>query len=315
MAFEEGGAAGLFGGDGQQGGGDGGAPGGQQQQGDAGQPGGGDGGDAPGGDAGGADDWLAAFSGDAVGDAPSPRDWVKSKGYKDINALASSARELERQLSGKGVIVRPGENATDDERAAFRTAIGVPDSADKYEVSAAPDGAELDQTFLDPMRQLALDAGVPAEGFKAMADGFVQHQLTLQSAEKDRQDGLRDTKLKEWGADKDRNLTLARRGLEAFGLKIDDVAAIQRGIGSDRFLDLALRMGQVGAEDGLLGSGSGGSFGIASKAEAQSRIDAIIADPAKAAAVKVKGSAEQAEWQRLNKAVAFFTDREAAAER
>jgi len=263
----------------------------------------------------GGEDWLKGFSADPVGDAPSNLDYLKAKGFKDPNALAQSYRALEQQLSGKGVIVKPGDGASEDAVKAYRTAIGVPDAVDGYTVPEAPEGLELDTAFLDPLRAKALEAGVPAEGFSALANQFVEHQLNQMAEERTRQDGLRDAKLKEWGANEKSNLALAQRGIKAFGLDGKDVAALQRGLGSDRMLDLALKLGQVGAEDTLLrGDKNGGSFGIASKAEAQSRIDAIIKDPAKAAAVKVKGSAAEQEWKRLNGAVAHFTDAEKNAQ-
>lgn len=52
----------------------------------------------------------------------------------------------------EGMIKLPGENATDEDRAAFAKALGIPEAPDKYERAAPPEGLELsdaDKQFLD----------------------------------------------------------------------------------------------------------------------------------------------------------------------
>jgi hypothetical protein len=52
--------------------------------------------------------------------------------------------------------------------AAFNKAIGVPESVDGYEF-ALPDGVkpeDLEIDMITPLREAALEAGVPAKGFR-----------------------------------------------------------------------------------------------------------------------------------------------------
>lgn len=251
--------------------------------------------------------WMEGISGEAVGDQPSHIDYLKSKGVTDINKFLTSYREAERAISGKGVVTVPKDGATADEIAAYHRQIGVPEAADKYELPSAPDGQELDMGVVEPLREIAFKAGVPAEGFKALAAAVVEKQVADQMAEVSRQDGLRDEVFREWGADKDRNTAIFQRGMRAFGIDAKQAAAIQKGIGSDGLLKLGLKLGQLTGEDMLTGGGGAQNFGMTGE-QAQARIDAIIADPVKGQAIKVKGSAEAAEWDRLNTIVAHYRD-------
>jgi hypothetical protein len=251
--------------------------------------------------------WMEGISGEVVGDQPSHIDYLKSKGVTDINKFLSSYREAERAISGKGVVTVPKEGSTPEEIAAYHRQIGVPEAADKSELPSAPEGQELDMGIVEPLREIAFKAGVPADGFKALAAAVVEKQVADQMAEVTRQDGLRDGVFREWGADKDRNTALFQRGMRAFGIDAKQAAAIQKGMGSDGLLKLGLKLGQLTGEDMLMGGGGAQNFGMTGE-QAQARIDAIIADPAKGQAIKVKGSAEAAEWDRLNTIVAHHRD-------
>jgi hypothetical protein len=295
-----GGAADLVGGAG--GGGDAGAGAG----GDTGAGAGGAGGEAGAGD----DTFLAQFSADG-GDAdnPSNRDWIKSLGVKDLDGLAKIARDNQVAARSGGLKV-PGADAKPEELAAFRKAIGVPESADKYEVPL-PEGAEIDKGFVEPMREAALKAGVPAGAFKAMAEGFVKYQLDQVEAEKTRQDGLAQSVLSEWGGQKDAKLADVSSAMRALNLTGADVAAIQGGYGSDKTLNLLQKLGAGMAEDALLGGGGGAKrFGITG-AEAQAEITKLSADADFYAKLSAKDPAAVARWDRLNAAVAADRDQKA----
>jgi hypothetical protein len=81
------------------------------------------------------------LSAEKNGEDPSNQEWVAKLGVKDLDGLAKIARDNQKALRESGRVKIPGENATDEEKAAFREAIGAPKEAAGYEV-AMPEGAE-----------------------------------------------------------------------------------------------------------------------------------------------------------------------------
>lgn len=103
-----------------------------------------------------ADDWRKSMAGDN-------EDALNLLGRYTTPQDAARALVEQRQLLSKrdeGMIKLPGENATDEERAAFAKAMGIPESPDKYE-RYKPEGegaielAEADKAFVDSARTMA----------------------------------------------------------------------------------------------------------------------------------------------------------------
>lgn len=104
---------------------------------------------APAADPAGADaDWRKVLAGEdaetlkALERFATPGDYHKS--FTEAQKTIRSRQE--------GVIKLPGEKATDEEKAAFQKALGIPEAPDKYTITAkAPEGLELgeaDKAFL-----------------------------------------------------------------------------------------------------------------------------------------------------------------------
>lgn len=312
-------AGGSDGGDGGSGGGDGG------QGGQGGQGGGGDGGSGggDGGQGGGDAAWLEQFSAEGgSAEKPSNRDWLKSKGFKTLDDMAASYRETENAFRNKGALTVPAADAKPEEIEAFHKAIGRPDNADGYAFDL-PEGVtndDLDMDLVGPLREAAFKAGVPANGFKALAEHVVQAQLDQLQASKTAEDGSRDELFKEWGAQKDAKMADVGNAMRGLGLSAVDVAAIQRGFamqygepGSKRTLTLLQKLGAGMAEDVLLNpEDSKRRFGVTG-AEAQKEIDKLIVDPEFQSKLTSKEPDAVARWDRLNEAVAAERDRQARA--
>jgi hypothetical protein len=195
----------------------------------------------------------------------------------------------------------------------------VPETAEGYAIEL-PDGVkedELDMGLLDGLRSKALEAGVPATGFKALVAGVVAAQLDEMKASATAENGSRDELFKEWGAQKDAKLADVTNAMRALGLKPADVAAMQRGFamqygepGSKRTLELLQKLGAGVAEDALLGGDGPRRFGITA-AEAQKEIDTLIGDREFGKKLEAKQPEAVARWDRLNAAVAAERDRKA----
>ncbi|WEK43640.1 MAG: hypothetical protein P0Y64_02060 [Candidatus Sphingomonas colombiensis] len=310
MAFEgdDGAAGGDLGGAAELIGGAGGAAagGGAGDGGQAGAGAGGDGG-AGGGGAGGADqapDWFARISANAgEGETASNRDWLASKGFKDLDTLVKSYREAESTIRNGGRIKLPGDDAKPEEIAAYRTAIGVPEKPDGYEISG-PEGVALNEPLINALRDSAVKHGAPKGAFEGLVSDFIQLQMDEAAAETVRQDGLAADWMKAQGAKGDEQLAHVNTAARSLGLTKTDMAGLRNGLGADRALGLLAKLGAGMAEDVMLTGGSN-RFGITG-AEAQTEIDKLKTDTEFMSKVTKPGSLERTRWDRLNKQAAEY---------
>lgn len=311
MAFEDGedggsgGAADLLGGGAGGGAGDGGDQGGSDNNGDQ-QQGGGD-----------ADpSWYENVSAEAgEDDSPSLRDWLKSAGIKDVDQLAKVARDNVKALRDSGRIKVPGENATPEELAAYRKAVGVPDDPAGYEF-AAPVGEngepiQLNDATLTRIAEFAHKHGLPKAPMQGLVADYIQAELDqLASAQRDL-DAQAQKWVKQQGAEASAKIAAIDRAARALDLSSQDLQQLRAVWGPEKALSLMARLGEGMAEDTLIGSGTG-KFGVTG-AEAQAEIDRLSKDADFLAKVKIAGSPEAARWKRLNDAAGEAANRAAAA--
>lgn len=306
--MSDGGAAGLLeddgggAGGGEGGGGGGGASGEPVLHGD---------GDKPAGDAGAAlevADWMKSFSGEKAGDEPSNQEWLAKTGVKDPDGLVKIARDLRRAQSESGKVKIPGENATDDERAAFREAIGAPKEAAGYEVTM-PEGAEqyhLDTAVMEPLKVIAHKHGVPAPAFKEMADVFLAAAVDDAKSEVARTDTEAADQIKEWGPLAGQRKEEFRRGAQLLGLGKGDIAAIQREFGAGKTLALFAKIGELAGEDFFATGNPSQRFGIPNLEAAQAQLDGLINDAGFNNLLRAKDAAAVAKYNRAVDAVSSF---------
>lgn len=269
--------------------------------------------DKSGGDAGATGDtpdWFERVSATAEGESSSNRDWLASKGVRDLDGLVKMSRDTEKALRESGRVKVPGEGAKPEELAAWRTAIGVPEKADGYEIKA-PEGRQLDDAVLGPLRESALKHGAPKAVFEGLVSDFVQIQLAQADAETKRQDELASTWLKEQGGKKDEQLAHINTAARSLGFTKADMSGLRQGLGADRALALLAKLGAGMAEDVLITGGSN-RFGV-SGAEAKAELDRLKGD-AEFQAKNKPGSPERQRWDRLNKQAAeYAASQEASA--
>lgn len=82
----------------------------------------------------------------------------------------------------KGMIKVPGEGAKPEEIAAYNKAIGVPESADKYELAIPKDDTNGFAVIADEVKAAAIEAGIP-KGALEKVWGKVIATLTKQAAD------------------------------------------------------------------------------------------------------------------------------------
>lgn len=174
----------------------------------------------------------------------------------------------------------PGENATDEERAAYRKAIGVPEKPEQY-AFVMPEGREandVDKAFQNHFAQVFHKFDIPAHAAKGLNDEwnkFIDEAAKVQAeADKSFAKATMDALKQEWGDDFERNNTLATRAAQEI-LGKDFEAATQIETKDGRLLlDHPIMMrafASIGSEmaEGRLGP----SMGDSERASIQDRID------------------------------------------
>jgi hypothetical protein len=173
-------------------------------------------------------DWMNAFS-DKAGDdgSPSPRDWVAKAGFKDLDAVVHSAREAQRALR----TAIPAEGDSPEKWAAHWQKLGRPEKPEGYEIKA-PDGFEANPEFTGRFRQTLFEAGATSKQAAALVDWYNTETLNAMQAEASAQTAQKQALRSEWGGDFDKNLAVARRGMEVMGIDNAMLDAWGRGAGS-----------------------------------------------------------------------------------
>ncbi len=306
-------AADLVGGTGGTGGGEGGGDAGAGGAGGAASEAGGSGGDGGGG---GSDpEWYGNLSADADGENASNRDWIKAKGFKDLDGVTKALRSAEQAIHDSGRVKIPGEGASEEEVAAFRKTIGVPDDAKGYELPQ-PKGEDgepvpLNTAMLERVAAAAHKAGIPKGALEAVLSEEVQAQLDEHNAQESEISQRAAAHVKKWGKEADDKLAAVDNALSALGLNKEKSLAIRAAIGPEEALDMFARLGAGLSEDRMVG-GDKRRFGI-SASEAQAEMDKLKTDGEFQKKVMVPGSAENLRWKRLQDAVGAEADRRAAS--
>ena len=189
---------------------------------------------------------------------------VHAKNFTSVTDLAKGHFELRKKLSS--AIVPPGKDAKPEDIAAYRTKIGVPESAAGYKF-VMPDGrqaSDADKAFQAKMAETFHGLNVPAETAAGLNKVWNEMQVQAVAAHvqalKDNANESLATLKKEWGADERVNMEFANRGAETgFGRDFDAARQLMDANGkpvldNPLFLKMFAKLGREMGEDGLRGS-------------------------------------------------------------
>ena len=146
--------------------------------------------------------------------------------YTSPAAMAKALREANVKIS-QGAPTKPGEGATDEDLAAYRESIGVPATADAYEITQ-PEGV-TDEQFkavkegLTPYLELAHTHNAGPD----LVDAFIQFDMERAQAQAEAQakadqdfhEATEAALRKEWGEEYQGNMNLAQLYAEQKGYK------------------------------------------------------------------------------------------------
>jgi hypothetical protein len=167
-------------------------------------------------------------------DAPAPAvaekpEWLPEKFWRndkaDIESLSKSYQGLEQLLGKKAnAIVPPSEKSTPEEVAAYRKAIGVPESPEAYKLKPdqLPEGVTWDDNVAKKAAELAYKHNVPAAAMQEfmkfdMERAALMNQAAAQMIETQLETGRAELQ-KVWGDKMPEKIELARRAAVTAGV-------------------------------------------------------------------------------------------------
>jgi hypothetical protein len=137
--------------------------------------------------------------------------------FNSLDDVFNAVSDLRGKLSNR--VALPGEDASEEEVERFRKAFGIPESAEAYTITP-PEGEELleaDTQFIDALKPMAFENGIPQEAFQGFYDKMVSYVAEAQEAQaelrKNHAEESREGMQKEWGSDYSANESVANRSM------------------------------------------------------------------------------------------------------
>ena len=199
--------------------------------------------------------WMNQINSELMKDAEKAGKLSK---FEKLSDLASAYLEAEGKLGSS--IVKPGENASDEERRAFYKALGVPDAADKYSIEG--DDAKM-------FREMAFKNNLTDEQAKAFYKSLQEvgnNAIAAQKAAFDQQ--AKDTQAalqKEYGKDYQTKIEMLKRGVATYGGEKMGAKLQQAGLlGDYDVVKMFILLGEQSAEAGSPGNTKGKAEGYKS---------------------------------------------------
>lgn len=185
-------------------------------------------------------DWKSSLS-------PELRDNPSIKLFNDVSALAKSFISAQSMI-GADKIVIPGKNATDEDWKGVFTKLGLPETADKYDLKFQ-EGVSIDKDFTEAFKKEAYAAGILPQQAQKLADWFGKTNIAAEAKTAEELKTQRTQQIEglktEWGAAFDQNLQKAQQVVSELGDK-DLIDFLNKsGLGDDvRMVKLFSAIGQ-----------------------------------------------------------------------
>lgn len=223
--------------------------------------------------------------------------FIQSKGWHDkpaneaAIAAVTSYREAQQYI---GVppdrVIKLPENLTDpDGMKPVWGRLGVPEKPEGYDFSSIVD-ADTKQPLLDEqettwLRGVAHKLNIPAGAATQLAQELLAHNVEIEGTEAAANTAALAEEHKvldtSWGANKEANTFLAKRGAEKLGLDATAVDALEKVQGYAKTMEALRRVGELAGEARFVNS-SNPAFndGIMTREQAQDRKSTLMKDEA-----------------------------------
>lgn len=194
-------------------------------------------------------DWTASLDQETRGYLAN-RGWDKVTPAEAAVSASKAHREAEKFLGvSADKLLRLADPTNEAEYRAMWGRLGAPGDATKYDFS----GVKIGEKPLDPALSSALAAAfdaahVPLTAAQQVATAFAKFQGDQSQAQLAERQAALDTNkatlAKEWGANADANLFVAKSAAQKLGVDPDTVAALENQIGYPKVMEMFRKIGE-----------------------------------------------------------------------
>lgn len=173
--------------------------------------------------------------------------------HENINSVLTDYFGQKEKLSK--AIVKPGENASDEEVKAYREAMDIPFKAEDYELGEIPDGAEKDENFDNWIKEKSHELGLSKKQTKEFYKDLKSYEAIgrkaqLEAKEKAKSEAEKAMRVK-YGNDYDATMAKVSRILD-FGGEEFKTMLNETGLGNTPGLvEVLAKLGNMISEDSL----------------------------------------------------------------
>jgi hypothetical protein len=196
--------------------------------------------------------------------------YLQTKGWHDKPAdvaaqtILKSYREVERMtgIPANQLVKFPKDPSDTEGYNALYTRMGVPKEATAYDFKDIKfkSGEELDASFVAHMQAKAHAAHLTPQAAREMTQATVQWLEQAEAADtaemQAKIDAQKAALAKNWGANKDANMVIARNAAAALKISAEDVNALESVVGYDRIMEMFRNIGTKIGEDKFVQSGN-----------------------------------------------------------
>lgn len=184
------------------------------------------------------------------------------KDFQKLPEFLDAHMDLKKKA--EGAVIKPGEDATEEEVAAYKLSLGIPGKAEGYDLGEMPEGMQKDENLDKWFRESALTSNLSSEQAKGLYGSFnklvAERVEAVQVERADAKKAVEAEMRKDYGADYDKNIAMSKRIMNLGGKDLWDYLE-ETGLGSDsRMIKAFAEFGKLISEDSLdnisLGSGT-----------------------------------------------------------
>lgn len=166
--------------------------------------------------------WQEKLTGDEYADLRGV-----ASNYKDLPTLLKSLKDNQAAARQRleGYVKLPGEESSEEDVTAFRSALGVPNDAENYDLAvppSAPDGFEFDEAITTQLKETAHQLNLTPDQLNGLVAFQVQSEVdALQEETNQQRQWAMDQRAlleSEFGNGINEKLHMAARAAETFGL-------------------------------------------------------------------------------------------------
>ncbi len=204
---------------------------------------------------------------------------IKTKNWQNINDVAKAYQLLEQENNNKINIPQDGDNMAWQD---LYQKLGRPVTAKDYQFITDNNNIATDAALEEWFKQTAFNSGLSTKQAKELFvswNNFVQtnQESSLKQRQQDAYNSITNLQ-KQWGADFNQNLSLAKQAVNYYQITPKELDAIEAALGSDNLIKLFEKIGSNLKESNFITSHQENNNFIPDKNNAKQQVTNLMKD-------------------------------------